>query len=178
MTVNFNQKCLVFESTKSIQLIFQMAFKVDYPISFVSENKFSDVLLNYPEVTCPRDKLNKAKHKVTHKIVFEGYSCSTRVRQLFTEKLKCAKKEIDELLKAGIIRRSNSPFISALHMVPKPFASDNSFRLCVDYRQINRDTVVDQYPVPNLQTLFHRLGGSNIFSKSRFCKRLSSDLNG
>ena len=40
MTVNFNKKCLVFENTKSIPLIFQMASKVDYPISFVSENKF------------------------------------------------------------------------------------------------------------------------------------------
>ena len=35
MTVNFNKKCLVFENTKSILLIFQMASKVDYPISFV-----------------------------------------------------------------------------------------------------------------------------------------------
>ena len=165
MTVNFNKKCLVFENTKSIPLIFQMASKVDYPISFVSENKYSDVLLNYPEVTCPRDKLNKVKHKVTHKIVFEGYPCSARVRQLSPEKLKWAKKEIDELLEAGIIRRSNSPFASALHMVPKSSASGNTFRLCGDYRQINRGTVVDKYPVPNLQTLFHRLGGSSIFSK-------------
>ena len=68
--VNFNKKCLVFENSKSIPLIFLMASKVEYPISFVSENKFSDVVLNYPEVTCPRDKLNKVKHKVTHKIVF------------------------------------------------------------------------------------------------------------
>ena len=165
MTVNFNKKCLVFENTKSIPLIFEMASKVDYPISFVSENKFSDVLLNYPEVTCPRDKLNKVKHKVTHKIVFEGYPCSARVRQLSPEKLKCAKKEIDELLEAGIIRRSNSPFASALHMVPKSSASGNTFRLCGDYRQINRGAVVDKHPVPNLQTLFHRLGGSSIFSK-------------
>ena len=36
---------------------------------------------------------------------------------------------------------------------------------CGDYRQINRGSVVDKYPVPNLQTLFHRLGGSSIFSK-------------
>ena len=110
VTVNFNKKCLVFENTKSIPLIFQMASKVDYLISFVSENMFSDVLLNYPEVTCPRNKLNKVKHKATHKIVFEGYPCSARVRQLSPEKLKCAKKEIDELLEAGIIRHSNSSF--------------------------------------------------------------------
>ena len=50
-------------------------------------------------------------------------------------------------------------------MVPKSSASGNTFRLCGDYRQINRGTVVDKYPVPNLQTLFHRLGGSSHFSK-------------
>ena len=94
MTVNFNKKCLVFENTKSIPLIFQMASNVDYPISFVSENKFSNVLLNYPEMTCPQDKLNKVKHKVTHKIVFEGYPCSARVRQLSPEKLNVLRKKL------------------------------------------------------------------------------------
>ena len=82
-----------------------MASKVDYPISFVSENKFSDVLLNYQEVTCPRDKLNKVKHKVTHKIVFEGYPCSVRVRQLSPEKLKCAKQKIDEKKKIDELKK-------------------------------------------------------------------------
>ena len=154
---------LVFENFKSIPLIFQMASKVDYHISFVSENKFSDMFLNYPEATCTRDKLSKVKHKVNHKIVFEDYPYSARVRQLSPEKLKCVKKEIDELLEAGIIRRSNSPSALALHMVPKSSASGNTFRLCGDHRQINGGTVVDKYPVPNLQTLFHRLGGSSIF---------------
>ena len=136
----------------------------------MSENKFSDVLLNYPEVTSPRNKLNKVKHKVTHKMFFEGYPCSARVRQLSPEKLKCAEKEIEEFLEAGIIRRSNSPFASALHMVPKSSASGDTFTLCGDYRLIKRGTVVDKYSMPNLQTLFHILGGSSIFSKVDLAK--------
>jgi len=122
------------------------------------------VLLNYPELTKPRDKLNKVKHQVAHKIVYEGYPCSARVRQLTSEKFKCAKKEIEELLQVGITRHSNSRFASALHMVPKFTASGNTFRLCGDYYQVNRGTTPDKYPVPNIQTLLYRLGGSCMFS--------------
>ena len=165
MIIDFNKQCLVFDEVKHIPLVFNMVSRIEYPISFISENKFSEILLNYPEVTQPRHKLNKVKHKVTHKIVFEGYPCSAKVRQLSPEKLKCARREIEELLEAGIIQRSSSPFASALHMVPKSSASGNTFRLCGDYRQVNKGTIPDRYPVPNIQTLLYRLGGASIFSK-------------
>ena len=107
--------------------MFQMASKVDYPISFGSENKLLNVLLNYPEVTCPLDQLNKAKHKVTYKT--QNYflrlpvlwACTSNDSYLLKTK-NCAKKEIDELLEAGIINCSNFPFASALHMMPKSSA--------------------------------------------------------
>ena len=69
------------------------------------------------------------------------------------------------MLEAGIIRCSNLPFASALHMVPKTSATGNTFRLCADYHQVNKGTIPNQYPVPNIQTLLHRLGSSSIFSK-------------
>ena len=97
--------------------------------------------------------------------MFKGYPVSARVRQLLSEKLKCAKKEIEEMLEAGINRRSNSPFASTLQMVSKTSASGNTFRLCGDCRQVNKGTIPDQYPVPNVQTLLHKLGGSSIFLK-------------
>ena len=165
MIIDFNKQCLVFDEVKHIPLVFNMVSRIEYPISFISENKFSEILLNYPEVTQPHHKLNKVKHKVTHKIVFEGYPCSAKVRQLPPEKLKCARRELEELLEAGIIQRSSSPFASALHMVPKSSASGNTFRLCGDYRQVNKGTIPDRYPVPNIQTLLYRLGGASIFSK-------------
>ena len=123
------------------------------------------MLLKFPEVTQSRDKLNKVKYKITHKIIFQAYPVSARVKQLSPEKLKCAKKEIEEMLEAGIIRRSNSSSASALHLVLKTSVSGNTFRLCGDYRQVNKGTIPDQYPVPNIQTLLHRLGGSSMFSK-------------
>ena len=164
INVNFVKNCFEF-GNKSIPLVFQTVSKIEYPVSFISSNKFSDVLFKFLEVTQSRDKLNKVNHKITHKIIFQGYLVSARVRQLLPEILKCAKTKIEEMLEAGIIRRSNSPFVSALHMVPKSSATGNTFRSCGDYRQVNKGTIPDQYPVPNIQTLLPRLGGSSIFSK-------------
>ena len=37
--------------------------------------------------------------------------------------------------------------------------------MCGDYRQVNKGTIPDRYPVPNIQNLLYRLGGASIFSK-------------
>ncbi len=67
-----------------------------------------------------------------------------------------------KLEKAGIIRRSNSPWASLLHLVPK---KDGSWRPCGDYRRLNAVTVPDRYPLPNMQSLNDRMAGCTVFSK-------------
>ena len=62
----------------------------------------------------------------------------------------------------GLIRRSNCPWSSPLHIVLK---TDGGLRPCVDYRRLNEITVPDRYPVPNMQDFSARLAGSTIFSK-------------
>ncbi|KAJ8398568.1 hypothetical protein AAFF_G00420960 [Aldrovandia affinis] len=64
--------------------------------------------------------------------------------------------------KLGIVRRSNSPWASPLHMVPK---SDGGCRPCGDYRRLNDDTTPDRYPVPHVQDFSARLAGKMVFSK-------------
>ena len=42
---------------------------------------------------------------------------------------------------------------------------DGSLRLCIDYRQLNRVTVRNQYPLPRIDELFDQLQGSRVYSK-------------
>lgn len=72
------------------------------------------------------------------------------------------EKLIQEMLQAGIIRDSNSPFASSMVMVKK---NDGSWRLCVDYRQLNQLTIKDRFPIPIIEELLDELGQANFFSK-------------
>ena len=85
-----------------------------------------------------------------------------KARQLTPDKYNVAKSEFDAMLNTGIIRTSNSPWASPLHMVPK---KNNQWRPCGDYRRLNAITKADRYPVPNITSLSSKLHGSKFFSK-------------
>jgi transposase InsO family protein len=76
-------------------------------------------------------------------------------------------KEIDEMLKAGIIERTDSPYAAPLVVVKK---ADGSNRLCCNYKQLNKITIFDPEPMTTTEEIFNKLSGSTIFSKFDFCK--------
>ncbi len=81
--------------------------------------------------------------------------------RLDLDKLHKAEAEFRELEVAGIIRRSDSPWSSPLHMVRK---KDGSWRPCGDYRRLNLATTHDRYPLPCILDLSNKLHGCKFFS--------------
>ncbi|GKC66755.1 putative reverse transcriptase domain-containing protein [Tanacetum coccineum] len=76
--------------------------------------------------------------------------------------LKELKDQLQELLERGFIRPSVSPWGAPVLFVKK---KDGSMRLCIDYRELNRITVRNKYPLPRIDDLFDQLQGAKFFSK-------------
>ena len=76
--------------------------------------------------------------------------------------LKKLKAQLEELLSKGFIQPSTSPWGAQVLFVKK---KDGSLRLCINYRQLNRATIRNQYPLPRIYELFDQLHGSRVYSK-------------
>ncbi|WJX17476.1 hypothetical protein P8452_07389 [Trifolium repens] len=72
------------------------------------------------------------------------------------------KKQLDEMLQKEFIRPSVSPWGAPVLFVKK---KDGTSRLCVDYRQLNKATIKNKYPLPRIDDLMDQLKGASIFSK-------------
>ncbi|GKD91166.1 putative reverse transcriptase domain-containing protein [Tanacetum coccineum] len=70
--------------------------------------------------------------------------------------------QLQELSDRGFIRLSTSPWGAPVLFVKK---KDGSFRMCIDYRELNKLTVKNRYPLPRIDDLFDQLQGSSVYSK-------------
>ncbi|MCO5571843.1 hypothetical protein L7F22_025591 [Adiantum nelumboides] len=71
-------------------------------------------------------------------------------------------RQVNELVKKGMVRPSSSPFCSSVLLVQK---KDGTYRMCVDYRALIRITIKNRFPVPRVEDLFDKLQGSTYFSR-------------
>ena len=72
------------------------------------------------------------------------------------------KHQIQELLQKGNIRPKSSPCRSPIVLVQKKYGT---WRLCIDYRALNKIIVRNWYPIPRIDDLLDRLKGAKFFSK-------------
>ncbi|KAE8657488.1 Ribosomal protein S8 family protein isoform 1 [Hibiscus syriacus] len=78
------------------------------------------------------------------------------------KELQELKIQLQELLDKGFIRPSVSPWGAPVLFVKK---KDGSMRLCIDYRQLNKMTIKNKYPLPRIDDLFDQLKEASVFSK-------------
>ena len=104
---------------------------------------FEDVLTDVP------GKTNLLQHDVKLNsdvpVSKKAYSLPYAVRDK-------VKKEIQDMVEAGIAEKSITPYAAPIVIVPK---KDNTIRLCVDYRQLNKVTIFDPQPMPKLEDIIN-----------------------
>ncbi|GJR64258.1 putative reverse transcriptase domain-containing protein [Tanacetum coccineum] len=81
--------------------------------------------------------------------------------RLAPSEMKELSNQLKELSDKGFIRPSSSPWGAPVLLVKK----DGSFRMCIDYRELNKLTVKNRYPLPKIDDLFDQLQSSSIYSK-------------
>nr|GEV72563.1 putative reverse transcriptase domain-containing protein [Tanacetum cinerariifolium] len=77
-------------------------------------------------------------------------------------KMKELSDQLKELAEKGFIRPNSSPWGAPVLFVKK---KDGSFQMCIDYRELNKLTVKNRYPLPRIDDLFDQLQGSSVYSK-------------
>ncbi|GJU34909.1 putative reverse transcriptase domain-containing protein [Tanacetum coccineum] len=82
--------------------------------------------------------------------------------RLAPSEMKELSEQLQELSDKGFIRPSSSPWGALILFVKK---KDGSFRMCIDYQELNKLTVKNRYPLSRIDDLFDQLQGSNIYSK-------------
>ncbi|GKA09777.1 putative reverse transcriptase domain-containing protein, partial [Tanacetum coccineum] len=82
--------------------------------------------------------------------------------RLAPSELQELSTQLQELSDKGFIRPSSSPWGAPVLFVKK---KDGSFRMCIDYRELNKLTVKNRYPLPRIDDLFDQLQGSSVYSK-------------
>nr|GEU50660.1 retrotransposon protein, putative, Ty3-gypsy subclass [Tanacetum cinerariifolium] len=104
-----------------------------------------------------------SRARCCHRVCQEGAAPVVRAPyRLAPSKMKELAKKLQELSEKGFIRPSSSPWGAPVLFVKK---KDGSFRICIDYRELNKLTVKNRYPLPRIDDLFDQLQGSSVYSK-------------
>lgn len=108
-------------------------------------------------------KLIDRKSSIEHHIQLDTNRPISQKQYYLAPELESeVKSYLHDLEKKGIVRRSSSPYASPITIVKKP---DGKLRICGDYRQLNKHTIADRYPLPHIQSFSNNLYKSTIFSK-------------
>ena len=129
----------------------------------ISEPQMAKLLAKYADIFAePKSLPPHRSHD--HKILLKPGTSPINVRPYRYPVLQkdIIEKTVQEMLQVGVVRPSQSPYSSPIVLVKK---KDDTWRLCVDYWQLNKQIVLDKFPVPVIEELLDELYGTKYFSK-------------
>lgn len=123
---------------------------------------------NYNDVfMLPDDKLSHTNARRFNLPLIDDAIINLRQYRIPEKHKQEVSKQVNKLLQNDIIEPSISPFNSPLLLVPKKSVDNHGeklFRLCIDYRKLNKNLVPYQFPLPRIDEILDQLGKAKIFS--------------
>ncbi|TYK12237.1 pol protein [Cucumis melo var. makuwa] len=168
LSANHASTVLVISAMKASKLLSQGTWGILASVVDIREPKVSlssePVVREYPDVFPDELPGLPPPREVDFAIDLEpGTAPISRVPyRMAPAELKELKVQLQELLDKGFIRPSVSPWGAPVLFVKK---KNGSMRLCIDYRELNKVTVKNRYPLPRIDDLFDQLQGATVFSK-------------
>lgn len=174
--VDWSQKWLAFHY-KGAWICLQGQMPNEFSCALVELQLLTDLVSSSPELPAEIQKILEhfsdvfteptglpPKRAASHSIPLVQGARPVQIRPYrFAPALKDEiEHQIADMLKSGVIRPSTSNFASPLLMVKK---KDQTWRPCVDYRQLNALTIKSKYPLPVIDELLDELHGACFFSK-------------
>ncbi|GKF27857.1 hypothetical protein Tco_0094199 [Tanacetum coccineum] len=127
-----------------------------YPVQLCQMESVESVSADVKQVLTQFDEVFKRSHD--HQIHLMPNTPPINVRPYIhpPNQKHAIEGMVKELMDSGVIRVSQSPFSSLIVMVKK---KDGTWRMRIDYRQLNKHTVKDKFPIPVIEELIDELNG-------------------
>ncbi|GET58727.1 enzymatic polyprotein, putative [Rhizophagus irregularis DAOM 181602=DAOM 197198] len=121
------------------------------------------LLLKYQDILEYDDEIEGRTKAAQHEIkIKDGVEPIKQRRYKETdEKARFISEEVDKLLRQGRIRRSKSPWSSPVTLAGK---KTGKYRFCIDYRKLNKITIMDSFPLPRMDELLDKYRKAKWFS--------------
>jgi len=162
LTTDKDKELLPLYSVKQKESVNDVVINPD--LSSEQQDEVRSLLTEYKEIFSDVPKVsNLIEHKVE---LTQREPVRCKVYPTPYKMQEIVDKEIDDLLEMGVIERSEAPYASPLVLVKKP---DNTYRVCVNFKDLNKVTVFDLEPM-SPDDIFPRLAGSKIYFSFDFCK--------
>ena len=129
----------------------------------VLKNKVFELLCQYKNVFAAHPSIPRQARLPPHTIEIEaGKKLYPKAPyRMSGKKAEEVRRQVKEKLEGDLLQPSRSPFSSPVVLALKP---NGEYRFCVDYRELNKVTVPDRFPLPRIESILDSLAGNEYFS--------------